>query len=163
MKKLFLSALVAVGLLQSASALNLTYPLPTGSTSMSNLVLLSSATISQVTIANATSTPTTIAFFDNNVTNLVVTNASWVTTTYTSQSVTNTYTNYFGVPTTNIYTALVASSVTNAAATNLVNMPLSIVAPTNTTIVLDGTYRFFKGLVLTNGNAAVTVSLTYQQ
>lgn len=159
MKKILLTLVMLVSLALGVQASNISYSLAANT---STNVFTNATTVSQVSIANATATASTVWFFDspNYTTN---TTSSWITTSYASQTLTNAWTNYFGVVNSNVYTALVASSVTNAAATNLFNAPLAIVVPTNTTIVLDGTYRFNRGILTTNGAAAVTVSLTYTQ
>lgn len=155
-KNIILGLVLSLGI--SAHAANQSWVQATGTQTN---VFTNAVVVSQVIIANATTTPSTLWFFDSPgaTTNIL---SSWITTTYAQQTLTNAYTNYFGVVNSNVYTALVASSVTNAQTTNLYTVPFAIVAPTNTTIVLDGTYRFNRGLLSTNGGATLTVSVTYQ-
>lgn len=160
MKKILSLVALMIGMALSASAVNLSFTVANGAVTN---VFTNALTVSQVSLANATATPSAVTFYDSpsNTNNYVL--LSYITTAYVQQSVTNIYTNYFNVATTNVYTALVSQSVTNAQTTNFYNAPLSVVVPTNTTILLDGTYRFYRGMFVTNGAASLTVSLTYQQ
>jgi len=128
-----------------------------------NQLLSTPATVSQFVIANATGTNTYLAMFDNIGTNSVYTNATYTTTAYTVGSVTNIYTNYFGVLNTNIYTALLSNSVSVAVSTsNLFAIPFAATIPANTTVVFDGSYQFLTGIHVTNGLGQVTISGTYR-
>jgi len=158
-KNIILSAALVIGLAVSVQAANVSASITGASYGM----LLSAPNVSsQFTFANATTNGTLISLYDSATTNFVVTNASWITTTYTQASITNIYTNYFGVLTTNIYTALVTGSVTNAAATNTITGMLSVYVPATSTTVLDGTYRFNNGILVSNSVATTTVSATYR-
>jgi hypothetical protein len=122
------------------------------------------ATVSQLLVSNSTTNGTLVTFYDSGNTNFYITNVSYVTVTYTQQSVTNIYTNYFGVLTTNIYPALVTSSVTNSATTNLFPATASTYVPGSSTAEIDGTYRFMNGVLVSNSvsTATITVNATYR-
>lgn len=151
-----------IGLLSlNAKAVDLAVQVP--GNSYTNL-LLSAATVSQFIFANADATHNAnITFYDAGTTNFYVTNAAYTTTSYSVGQVTNIYTNYFGVLTTNIFSGLITTLTTNAANTNFLTAQFNIFVPSNSTLVVNGTYRYLQGILATNSAAAtVTVTTTYR-
>jgi hypothetical protein len=162
-KKVIISGVMIVALLGATTvhAANASITL----TGVNSGVLLSSPVVaSQLLVSSSTTNGTLVTFYDNSATNFFYTNASYITTTTSQQTVTNIYTNYFGVLTTNIYPALVTSSVTNAATTNLMPIVATTFVPGSSTAELDGTYQFRSGILVSNSVSAatITVNATYR-
>ena len=155
-----LSAALFLGLSLFANDISMVCPYNTYTNLLSTTTPL---TVSAFTIANGTGTNTYVQFNDSSTTNLYYTNNAYSVVTYATGSVTNIYTNYFGVLTTNTYTALIGTS--NYVASNNIpnNILLGVAVPANATTVINGLYRFFQGIQITNGLGAVTVTATLKQ
>src|SRR5712664_1751986 len=88
-----------------------------------NLLFTNQLSISQIVVANTNvAINSYIVLYDNGVGSPTNAFGAYTNFTYTSQSETNIYTNYFGVPTTNIFTSLtnvasLVAGVTNSAPT----------------------------------------------
>jgi ribosomal protein S8E len=97
----------------------------------------------------------TISLFDGAN---VVTNAAYKTLVSTQTTVTNVYTDYFGVSRTNTYTALVTTTNTVAASTNLA-APMLTLGTVNGSVTVDVPLFFTKGVAATNSGGQVSVLL----
>jgi hypothetical protein len=97
----------------------------------------------------------TISLFDGAN---VVTNATYKTLVSTQTTVTNVYTDYFGVSRTNTYTALVTTTNTVAASTNLA-APMLTLGTVNGSITVEVPLFFTKGVAATNSGGQASVLL----
>lgn len=152
------TAALLVGLSAFGASVSMVVPYNT----YTNLLSAGPATVTSFTLANGTGTNTFVQFNDSAVTNLYYTNTAWSAITYASSSVTNIYTNYFNVLTTNIYTALVGTSNYVASVTNYNPILLGVAVPSNTTIVLNGRWKFIEGIQITNGLGQLSVTANLQ-
>jgi hypothetical protein len=119
-----------------------------------NNIYAGSAIVTKVTVV-ATNAGTISLFDGANV----VTNATYKTLVSTQTTVTNVYTDYFGVSRTNTYTALVTTTNTVAASTNLA-APLLTLGTVNGTVSVDVPLFFTKGVAATNSGGQASVVLT---
>lgn len=123
------------------------------------------AQITQFIVTGTTTNAGRIRVFDSPTNSMTYSNASYtIPFTYATNYIT-TWTNYYGV--TNSFTniAIIDTTTTVAAATNLYPMRFFGVTGTNQSTVFDGTYTFINGLWATNESVggSVTVTITGQQ
>lgn len=159
MKKLIVSLLLTLSVATSV------YATSTTARSLGTNVLVSAAARSSSFIFSNTNliANVTVAVFDSAVSTVDYTNASYDTIVYTSQSVTNIYTNYFGVLNTNIYTALVHSTNTVAAATNGFAPVFTTIVQSNSVSTVNLNYNFVRGITVTNAAVLGGATVNYTQ
>ncbi len=169
MKKLILALLGATFLTAS------TYAAQTSVTVAANSatnILVGSGRISQFVLSAPATLPATFIFLDSPTTNVIYTLAAYTNVTTSVGAYTNVYTNYFGVNTTNIYTAQTTSSNSVGPLTNSYNVIMSALVSSNSTLTIGNgvtfpngsAYYYYQGVTLSNTAAsAATATLTYQQ
>jgi len=151
----------------SAAPLNRTVTiLPSGFTNLlSTLPVNGGALITQFTITSTTTNASRIRVFDTPTNSMTYSNASYtIPFTYATNYVT-IWTNYFGVTNSFTNVAIIDTTTTVAASTNLYPVRFTGISPTNTSTVYDGAYTFINGLWATNESVGgtVTVTITGQQ
>lgn len=105
----------------------------------------------------------TVAVFDTAGSDTSYTNGTYSAIVYTQTTITNAYTNYFGVINSNVYTALVQSTNTVAAATNFYTPVFVYIAPSNAISTVNFNYGFTRGVLVTNTPVLNGVTVNYTQ
>jgi len=171
-KSLLLISALAIGTL-SASALSTSYTFTNGCFTNFPYLNQGGAKLTQILISSTATNGATVSFVDTGTNSLTYTVPAFTNVLTYPTNVSQVFTNYYGVVTTNIYTnALVDLSnyVASVVVTN--NMPLRVNIGTNVTSKIDGVnYYFGKGVWLTNNavynsgtlGGSATVTITYVQ
>lgn len=167
MKKFILSLAVAVGLVSSLSAATLSATIQPNSASN---VLSGGLAVSQFILASqATASNNIITMFDSPNNNLFYTNGAYTGVVSVTVSTNSIYTNYFGVLTTNSYSALIETNQTFLAATNTQPVRVGPLIVSSNSVVTLGNgvatiYYFYSGITVSNnGTAPLTFTMTYRQ
>jgi len=161
MKKLaIVTSLLALSL--TAFADSYTVTIATGT--MSNLVsgFGTSAKVSQVVLTAPAANTATIKLLDTPGARLAYTNPPYSTLTTYATNVITVYTNFFGA--TNSITNIALVDIVSTVASNVVTYPshLTATAPTNSSVLFNGSYYFNNGVWATNtGSGDATVSVTF--
>ncbi len=88
---------------------------------------------------------------------------AYTNVTYTTvSSITNAYTNYFGVVNSNVYSAITHATNSVAATTNTYPVMFSEIVPSNSTMTVDFAQRFQSGVTVSN-TAGGSVTVTFSQ
>lgn len=118
---------------------------------------------SQIIIANTNTTANSMFYFFDSPTNVITyTNAAYTNITQSVGQVTNIYTNYFNVPTTNVFAGAILTTNTVIANTNNYPLMLNVLVPSNTTMTVDFVQKFTFGVTVTN-QAGGNITVTYSQ
>lgn len=120
--------------------------------------------ITQFVLTTTNNNTSVFRFYDAPTTNATFIIPAYIAPTNTVVSHTNVYTNWYNVPTTNVYTALVSGTNTFGPTTNAYPVRMIAGAGTNQTITIDSVnYYFNNGVMFTNIGAGIaSVTITYQ-
>lgn len=158
--KAFASCVVAAALTLSTFGASTTLHLAANS---GGSILTNAARITQVTLANTNATTSGyIVFYDSPSATNQYTLASYTSNAFLLFSTTNSWTNYFGVVNSNVYSYYSNQSATVSASTNLYPTILAVDYGSNSTVNLPILLRPNLGLYVTN-TASVDVTIVYTQ
>lgn len=162
--KYILSLAMLIAFTSMVEATSISVSIPANGKAMA---ITNGAKITQwiLTTAASQTNNATISAFDAPSTNLFYTNDSFITLVPSQSQITNIYTNYFGVLTTNVFPAIVDSPVTNLSSTNYFPARFVATVVSNSSSTFGGVnYYFNYGVALSNASPnATTVTITYQQ
>lgn len=168
-KNLFYTLVVLAGLTFSASAAQTTITIAPNT--FTN-ILVGAGRIQQFVLTSTTATSNTLAFVDSPTNSQAYVLSGYSNVVLTVGLVTNIYTNYFGVLTTNTYTGQTSAMGSVLASTNSYNGILTAQVTGNSTLTIGNaitfpngsTYYFYQGVGVTNSGAgSVIATITYQQ
>lgn len=170
MKHLILIGLLSLGFAAQAAEQTATVTISSGAVSNLVAALPSGAVqISRITLLSTTTSAGRVLIYDSPTNQFTYTNASYtIPVSYVTNYI-STYTNYYGRTNSLTNVALIDTTATVAASTNLYPLRFTGQAGTNSSATFDGAWVFNRGVWATNATVgsgaggAVTVNITYQQ